>query len=240
MKNEELSPYDSFFSKLRIINPLAKGYNDFENLTTSGLSTEQAVCKLRLERYLQQVIKKTTPICGASGWAKEWYLLQTFSCGTGPKRLFQLWKQCRKGLNFTSKRGLICWSWVELYLIWQTFACKFQQIQSFTFLLKARRGQRLVGEDFWRFAWSSLHCLYTQNCDWRNFYPQINKYVQIKCRHRHKPTPSLCDVSTNVHWIVYKMELWYWILKKHSSTEQNTFFWKKNCPLLLSTNSSGM
>ena len=50
MKNEELSPYDSFFSKLRIINPLAKGYNDFEKLTTSGLSTEQAVCKLRLEK----------------------------------------------------------------------------------------------------------------------------------------------------------------------------------------------
>ena len=48
--NKELPPYDSFFSILRNINPLEKDYNDFENLTTSGLSTEQAVCKLRLKK----------------------------------------------------------------------------------------------------------------------------------------------------------------------------------------------
>ena len=54
LNNEELSPYDSFFSKLRNINPLDKDYINFENLTSSGLSTEQAVCKLRLKkRYLQ-------------------------------------------------------------------------------------------------------------------------------------------------------------------------------------------
>ena len=47
LNNEELPPYDFFFSKLRIINPLGKDYNDFENLTTSGSSSEQAVCKLR-------------------------------------------------------------------------------------------------------------------------------------------------------------------------------------------------
>ena len=46
MNNKELPPYDSFFTKLRNINPLEKDYNDFENLTNSGLSTEQAVCKL--------------------------------------------------------------------------------------------------------------------------------------------------------------------------------------------------
>ena len=48
VNNKELPPYDSFFSKLRNINPLEKDYNDFENFTTSGLSSEQAVCKLRL------------------------------------------------------------------------------------------------------------------------------------------------------------------------------------------------
>ena len=50
LNNKELPPYDSSFSKLRNINPLEKDYNDFENLTTSGLSSEQAVCKLRLNK----------------------------------------------------------------------------------------------------------------------------------------------------------------------------------------------
>ena len=39
LKNNELPPYHSFFSKLRNINPLHKDYNDFENLNTSGLSS---------------------------------------------------------------------------------------------------------------------------------------------------------------------------------------------------------
>ena len=50
LKSKELLPYDSFFIKLRNINPLEKDYNDFENLTTSGLSSEQAVSKLRLNK----------------------------------------------------------------------------------------------------------------------------------------------------------------------------------------------
>ena len=50
LNNKELPPYDSFFSKLRNINPLENDYNDFENLTTSGLSSEQAECKLRLNK----------------------------------------------------------------------------------------------------------------------------------------------------------------------------------------------
>ena len=69
LNNKELPPYDSFFSELRDINPLEKDYNDFEKLTTSGLSTEQAVCKLRL--------KKVPPTgdenyaCLRSIWASE-------------------------------------------------------------------------------------------------------------------------------------------------------------------------
>ena len=50
LNNKELPPYDSFISKLRNNIPLGKDYNDFENLTTSGLSSEQAVCKLRLNK----------------------------------------------------------------------------------------------------------------------------------------------------------------------------------------------
>ena len=39
LNNKEVPQYDSFFSKLRNNNPLEKDYNDFENLTTSGLSS---------------------------------------------------------------------------------------------------------------------------------------------------------------------------------------------------------
>ena len=52
LNNEELPPYDSFFSILRNINSLEKDYNDFQNLVNSGLSTEQAVAKLRMDRIL--------------------------------------------------------------------------------------------------------------------------------------------------------------------------------------------
>ena len=50
LNSKELLPYDSFCSKLRNIFPLKKDYNDSQNLTTSGLSSEQAVCKLRLNK----------------------------------------------------------------------------------------------------------------------------------------------------------------------------------------------
>ena len=68
MNNKELPPYDSLFSVLRNSNPLEKDYNDFENLVNSGLATEQAVVKLRMDRipptgaenysYLQSVWEK--------------------------------------------------------------------------------------------------------------------------------------------------------------------------------------
>ena len=50
LSNKELPPYDSFFSKLRNINLIEKDYNDIENLSTSGLSSEQTVCNLRLNK----------------------------------------------------------------------------------------------------------------------------------------------------------------------------------------------
>ena len=50
--NKELPPYESFFSVLRNSNHLEKDYNDFPNLVNSGLTTEQAVTKLRMDRIL--------------------------------------------------------------------------------------------------------------------------------------------------------------------------------------------
>ena len=68
MQNTELSPYDAFYSKLRSYNPLEAEYTDYVNLLKSGLTTEQAVIKLKLSKppptgiekyqYLQQLWKQ--------------------------------------------------------------------------------------------------------------------------------------------------------------------------------------
>ena len=43
-------PFHSFFNFLRNSNPLEKDYNDFQNLVNSGLTTEQALAKSRMDR----------------------------------------------------------------------------------------------------------------------------------------------------------------------------------------------
>ena len=50
MNNKDFPPYDSLFSILRNNNPLEKDYNDFHKLVNSGLTTEQSVAKLRMDR----------------------------------------------------------------------------------------------------------------------------------------------------------------------------------------------
>ena len=47
MQNTELPPYDAFYSKLRSSNPLEAEYADYVNLLKNGLTTEQAVVKLK-------------------------------------------------------------------------------------------------------------------------------------------------------------------------------------------------
>ena len=49
-QNPELPPYDAFYSKLRSCNPLETEYTDYVNLLKSGLTTEQAVIKLKLSK----------------------------------------------------------------------------------------------------------------------------------------------------------------------------------------------
>ena len=50
VQNTELPPYDAFYSKLRNCNPLEAEYTDNANLLKSGLTTEQAVVKLKLSK----------------------------------------------------------------------------------------------------------------------------------------------------------------------------------------------
>ena len=50
MQNPELPPYDAFYSKLRSYNPLETEYTGYVNLLKKGLTTEQAVIKLKLSK----------------------------------------------------------------------------------------------------------------------------------------------------------------------------------------------
>ena len=50
MSDKDVPPYNSFISILRNSNPLEKDYNDFQNLVNSGLTTQQALAKLRMDR----------------------------------------------------------------------------------------------------------------------------------------------------------------------------------------------
>ena len=66
--NPELPPFDAFYSKLRSCKPLENEYTDYVNLLKSGLSTEQAVIKLKLTKppptgienyhHLQQICRQ--------------------------------------------------------------------------------------------------------------------------------------------------------------------------------------
>ena len=50
MQNTELPPYGAFYSKLRSCNPLEAENKDYVNLLKSGLTTEEAVVKLKLSK----------------------------------------------------------------------------------------------------------------------------------------------------------------------------------------------
>ena len=50
MQNTEIPPYDAFHSKLRSCNPLDADYMDYVKLLKSGLTTEQAVVKIKLSK----------------------------------------------------------------------------------------------------------------------------------------------------------------------------------------------
>ena len=68
MQNTAFPSYDAFYSKLRSYNPLETEYTDYVILLISGLTTDQAVVKLKLSRppptwiekyqYLQKIWKQ--------------------------------------------------------------------------------------------------------------------------------------------------------------------------------------
>ena len=237
LNNKELTPYDSFFSKLRNCNPLEKDYNDFENLTTSGLSSEQAVCKLRLNK-IPPTGEEIYEYLGSTWVSEGMKSFKDFLMWYNNKDVVPTLEAMRKMIEFYHQKEI---DMLKLGCTLPSLAtiCLHKSTERFKDLPSYWKRQRLVWEDSWRYGWRSLHCLYTQSCGWRDFYPQINEFVQMNCRHRRKPTLSLLDVSSNAYWTLYKMKLWPWISKIRASIEQNTLL-RKYGPFLLPTNWSGM
>ena len=130
LNNKELPPNNSFSSKLRNINPLEKDYNDFENLTTSGLSSKHAVCKLRLNKVPPTVEENYAFL--RSIWVSEgmksfreilmWY---------NNKDVVPTLKPMQKMIEFYHQKEIDMLKLGCPLPNLQTFACINQQIQSF-------------------------------------------------------------------------------------------------------------
>ena len=50
MYNSEIPPYNSFFSKLRKVNPLEKDFSEYQKLLSCGLKTEETLSKMKLSK----------------------------------------------------------------------------------------------------------------------------------------------------------------------------------------------
>ena len=103
MNNNELPPYDAFFSKLRNVNPLEKDYSDYQNLLSGGLKTEEALSKSFPNHHLQD--RKTTNICLIYGIRRIFAHLRTFYAGTITKTLSQHSKQCKNTCFLSQERN---------------------------------------------------------------------------------------------------------------------------------------
>ena len=92
MHTTELPPFDAFYSKLRSCNHLEAKYTDNVSLLKSGLTTEQAVIKLKQSKPTRLGIEIYQQI-----WQEEKRAHSSSSCGgITIKMLSQLWTQCKK------------------------------------------------------------------------------------------------------------------------------------------------
>ena len=105
MNNKELPPYDSFFSVLRNSNPLEKDYNDFQNLVNSGLTTEQAVVKLRMDRTLPTVAENYSSL--QSVWENiNMQYFSDFPKWYNDKDVFPTLEAIQKMIEFYHNKGI--------------------------------------------------------------------------------------------------------------------------------------
>ena len=89
LQNTEPPPYATFYSKHRSCNPPETEYSDYVNLLKGGLTTVQAVVKLKLSKppSLEMRIINT---CNKYGGMKKWAHSQNFCAGITLKMSCQL------------------------------------------------------------------------------------------------------------------------------------------------------
>ena len=107
LENEELPPYEAFFSKLRNNNPLDRDFKDYQKLRSSGLD-EQKV----LKSQYPHLDGKITNINTRFGRNMEWLHSKTFCSDTTTKMLFQPLKHCKKGSILSSERKWYVKTWM--------------------------------------------------------------------------------------------------------------------------------
>ena len=203
MNNKELPAYDSFFSKLRNINLLEKEYNDFENFSNSGLSTEQAVCKLRLKKIPptgDENYSFLQSIWVSEGMKSFKYFLMKYN----NKDVVPTLEAIQKTIEFYHQKEI---DMLKLGCTLPNLAiiCLHKSTDSKFYLFNESDKDLLekIREDLV----GGPSVVFTRKAVVDETYPQINEFVQVNCRHRRKPTLSLFDVSTNAYWIVCKLEL---------------------------------
>ena len=105
LNNKNLPPYDSFFSCLHNSNPLKKDYNDFQNLANSGLTTEQSVAKLRMDRIPPTGAENYSYLQGA--WEKNnMQYFSDFLKWYNNKDVFPTLEAMQKMIEFYHNKGV--------------------------------------------------------------------------------------------------------------------------------------
>ena len=177
MHNTKHPRYDAFYTKIRTFHPLETKYTDYVNLLKSGLTTEQAVIKLKLSKprptgienyyYLQQI------------WKQEHVSsIKDFLRCHNNKDAVSFMETIQKWLSYTRTKISISWSLVVLHQTWPTFVYTNLPMQKSipsqngikTYLEKSSR----------RCCCLPIHRLYMQSsCSWNFFFGSIWTHANL-------------------------------------------------------------
>ena len=180
MQNTELPPYDALYSKLRSCPPLEAEYKDSVNLLKSGLTTEQAVIKLKLSKppptgvenyqYLQQIWKQ-----------EQMSSFKDFLRRYNKKDVVPTLEAMQKMIAFYHDKDI---DLLNLGCTLPNLAniClhKSTDAEFYPFTEGDKDLLEKIREDG-RCCWWPIYRVHTESSCWWNFYQKINKLMQIYC-----------------------------------------------------------